>query len=247
MLFLRKRGISLRKRAQRCLLVLALVLYFYSKKSTMIIPAIIAGVGALAGGINSIISGNKAARAERQLQERRDQEKRRYLHEMNTDFLDTETAQSTLATLRKKNSKQVDAANTDAVKQGLSEEAQVAMAGKLNEGYADAASRLAGFGTQYKQQLTDSYLRRSDSLDNAIYNSQMNKAAATSSMTDAIGGVVNAGMSAWGSGAFSKSAQNAPDMKIDSTVPLDVNTAQADFLKRNQDIINYGRPNLSYR
>lgn len=219
----------------------------------LLVPAIIAGVSAIAGGISSASAAKKAKKAERQLQQRRDDAERRYLHEFNTDFLDTETAKSTLSSLRKGNQKQLDAANNDAVKQGTSEEAKVALAGKLNEGYSDAAARLAGFGTQYKQQLTDSHLRRLDSLDNALYNSQLNKSTAMGGITDAIGGLANAGMSAFGAGAFSKSGaqqvpnMNAPSMAINSSIPLNVDAAQSGFLNRNQDVISYGRSIPAYK
>lgn len=179
----------------------------------LLIPGIIAGVSALAGVGSSLAAGGAASSAERQLRERREADERRYLHESNTDFLDTETAKSTLSVLRKNNKKQLEAADNNAVKQGISEEAQVALAGRLNEGYADSASRLAGFGTQYQQQIKENYLRRVGSTDDMIYNSQLRKADALGGLIDSIGGLAGAGLMAYGSGAFEKTPK--ADMKLE--------------------------------
>lgn len=168
----------------------------------LLIPAIIAGVSALAAAGASAAAAGEADAAENRLQNRSDAELRRYAHEKSTNFLDSDSARATLATLRRQNKKQTDEANTDAVKQGMSEEARVAMAGKLNENYGNQTTRLSGFGTQYKKQMEDSHLRRMDSLDNALYNSQLGKSSAWGGLTGAISGLGGAAMSAWADGAF---------------------------------------------
>lgn len=168
----------------------------------ILIPAIIAAVGAVAQGASSIAAGNAAQKAQDQLQARRDAAERRYQQEYNTDFLDTATAKSTLAMLRRRNDKQIEAIGNDAIKQGATPETKVALAGKLNEGYAEAASRLAGFGTQYKQQLTDRHLARLDAFDNGLAQAEQGKAAAWQSLGDGIGNLSGAALSAYGAGAF---------------------------------------------
>lgn len=182
---------------------------FTENKNTMI-PLILGGLSAASGIASLIGQGN----ATRQLEQRRKTEELQYLHDKNTDFLDTDTAKSTLATLRKQNQKQFEATNNDAVKQGMSEESRVALAGKQNENYADAASRLAGFGTQYQQQVRDSSRRRLDSLDNALYNADLDKADAWGTLASSIGSVANAGFAAYGAGAFEKTAKLLPKMPL---------------------------------
>lgn len=223
----------------------------------LLIPGIMAGVGALGGIFGDISAGNAAAKAEKQLRERRAAAERQYNQEANTDFLDTATAKSTLAALRRQNDKQMESAGNDAVKQGASDEAKVAMAGRLNENYADAASRLAGFGTQYQQQIKDRYQRRVDSLDDAIYNSQLNKPDALSTIGDAISGLSDAGMQIYAAGGFDKkdaasskaSSQNGAftektlPHKIGAQITSNpfgqlIKNSQADFLLRNQSIFN---------
>lgn len=209
----------------------------------LLVPAIIAAVGAAASIAGSVASGNAKSKADKQLQERRDKAERKYLHEINTDFLDTDTAQSTLAQLRKQNAKQIEAINNDAVRQGASEEAKVAMAGKLNEGYADATSRLAGFGTQYKQQIEDRYQRRVDGLDDALYNSQLGKADALGGLIGSIGGLTNAGLQAYGAGMFGSSVGSPSANQINGDYARQQNALT---IGKNAPTLNNINPNLAY-
>lgn len=170
----------------------------------LLLPLILGGAAGLGKIASGISAGNAAAKAEANLKARRDKAERQYLHDKNTDFLDTATAKSTLSALRKQNDRQMEANNNNSIRQGASDEAKVAMAGQLNENYADAASRLAGFGTQYKQQIEDRHLRRLDSLDDALYNSQLNKPSALGMIGDAFGTLGGSALSAYGQGAFTK-------------------------------------------
>lgn len=188
---------------------------------SLAIPIISGAVSLFSGIANSIAAGNAAKKAEADLKDRRDKAERQYLHEYNTDYLDTASAKSTLAQLRRQKEKQMEALQNDAVKQGTSEEGKVAMAGRLNDSYADATSRLAGFGTQYQQQIKDNYLRRLDTLDNALYNSQLGKADALSGVSASIGAAANSAMEAYGQGAFSKSIGAPSSSRVGfSTKPL---------------------------
>ncbi|MDE6500204.1 MAG: hypothetical protein K2K83_05825, partial [Rikenella sp.] len=148
----------------------------------MIGAAIGAGVSALGTLFSGLSARKQAQKAEKQLQQRKDALNKEYAHDKNTNYLDTESARSTLALLRRQNQRQQEALNNNAVKSGTSDEAKVAAAGRLNENYATAVSQIAGMGTQYKQQLKENYQHRADSLDDALLNVQMGKAQATNEM-----------------------------------------------------------------
>lgn len=166
-----------------------------------IAAATISAIGGIAGGIGSAA---KQKKADKELQSRRDQAQKRFLQESNTDYLDTAAAKSTIAALRKQGDRQLEKLNTEAVKSGASDEAKIAAASRINENSADAISRLAGFGTQYQQQIKDRYYHDTERLDDALYNSKINQAQTTAGIIDAASGAAGSLLSAWGSGAFNK-------------------------------------------
>lgn len=200
------------------------------------IPIIASAAGAILNVGSSIFSGNEAARAQKQLEERRNAENRRYAHESGIEFLDTEVAKSTLASLRRQNKKQTEISDNNAVKQGLSDEAQVAQASRLNENYAEASTRLASMGTEYKQRLQENHLRRLDSLDNALYNSQLGKADALGSLGQSISGLAGAAMGAYEAGAFEKGYTPGDIWK--SSSPMNTKSLVA---PGDSNIIKYGK------
>lgn len=179
----------------------------------------IAGLGAsLLGGLFGGIGARKQARkAEKQLQQRKTDLNNWYNQKNNTDYLDTDSARSTLALLRRQNKRQMEALNNNAVKAGTSDEAKVAAAGRLNDSYADATSRIAGMGTQYKDNLRRDYMNRMDSLDNALFSTQMQKGQAMSDMigttSQAVGGLLSAyglgGTGTKSAAGYAPSAQTA--------------------------------------
>lgn len=148
----------------------------------MIGAAIGAGVSALGTLFSGLSARRQARKAERQLEQRKEALDKEYAHDKNTNYLDTESARSTLALLRRQNQRQQEALNNNAVKSGASDEAKVAAAGRLNESYADAVSQIAGMGTEYKQRLKENYQSRSDALDDALLNVKLQKAQATNDM-----------------------------------------------------------------
>jgi len=80
-----------------------------------------------------------------------------YQGEASKDFLDTDSAQSTLGNIREQYDKALDTGNNNAAKGGLTAEAKVAQQGTLQEKYNDALRNLSGYGTQYKQSLNRDY------------------------------------------------------------------------------------------
>lgn len=172
-------------------------------------------IGSAVGALGSLFSGisarNQARKAEKQLEQRKADLQSEYAQEKNTDYLDTETARSTLALLRRQNKRAQESLNNNAVKSGASDEAKVAAAARQNENYANAVSQIAGMGTQYKQRLKENYQQRLDSLDNALYSTQMSKAQATSDMIGGITNAVGGMMAAYGLEGTTK--KNAADTK----------------------------------
>ena len=88
-------------------------------------------IGSAVGALGSLFSGisarNQARKAEKQLEQRKADLQSEYAQEKNTDYLDTETARSTLALLRRQNKRAQEALNNNAVKSGASDEAKVAI------------------------------------------------------------------------------------------------------------------------
>lgn len=175
------------------------------------IGLISAGVGAIGSLVSGLSARSKAKKAEKQLLERRDALNKEYAQDKNTDYLDTEAARSTLALLRRQNRRAQEALNNNAVKGGASDEAKVAAAASQNENYANAASRIAGMGTQYKQRLKENYQRRRDSIDDQLTQVQMQKAQAMSDMIGGITGAASGLISAYGMGSGGGSGKNMYD------------------------------------
>lgn len=140
-------------------------------------------IGGIAGGIST---RKQLGKIEKGLQEKKDNLTKEYTQEKSTNFLDTDTARSTLALLRRQNQQQNEAMNNNAVKTGASDEAKVAMAAGLNRNYADAASQIAGMGTQYKQNLKNNYQAQVNAVDDSIRNIQLQKAKASSDMIGSV-------------------------------------------------------------
>lgn len=214
-------------------------------------------IGSAVGALGSLFSGisarNQARKAEKQLEQRKADLQSEYAQEKNTDYLDTETARSTLALLRRQNKRAQEALNNNAVKSGASDEAKVAAAARQNENYANAVSQIAGMGTQYKQRLKENYQQRLDSLDNALYSTQMSKAQATNDMiggiTNAVGGMLTAYGLQGGSGnkAAAKAAKTAEPAFVQNSLSktIGVSTAPAADLNRHVQGLSYDGP-MSY-
>ena len=171
------------------------------------------GLGtSLLGGLFGGIGARKQARkAEQQLQQRKTDLNNWYSQAKNPDSLAPDAARSTLALLLRQNKRQMQALNNNAVKAGTSDEAKVAAAGRLNDSYADAVSRIAGMGTQYKDNLRRDYMNRADSLDNALFNTQMQKGQAMSDMVGTTSQAVGGLLSAYGlGGTKAKTAADTP-------------------------------------
>lgn len=94
----------------------------------------------------------------------------------STPFLQTDQGRSFLQTLGNQYDKQTDKIEGSAVVAGATPEAQIAAKESAQEGYGDALTKFAGYGTQYKDMKEREYNRRSDALQNFYLQYQLNKA-----------------------------------------------------------------------
>ena len=133
-------------------------------------------VGALIGGIASAAScifGAAAANRRRR---------------QATNYLDRAVSRAALRRVFEYNKEAQKAANTNAVKSGMTDEAKVAQAAKLNENYADAVSQIAGAGARHKDRVQQQYLDETRNLDNLKIQNLMD----TSGVDNMVQGITGA-------------------------------------------------------
>lgn len=131
-------------------------------------------VGALIGGIASAASGifgaAAANRRRRQAERELEKQKKKLAEwrdaEMGTNYLDRADSRAALRRVFEHNKEAQKAANTNAVKSGMTDEAKVAQAAKLNENYADVVSQIAGAGARHKDRVQQQYMDETRNLDN---------------------------------------------------------------------------------
>lgn len=109
-------------------------------------------------------AGKERQKYQKQLEGRVDDLNTWFESEYNKDFLNTDIARSSISGLNRQTDRQLDALNNAASFGGMTQEGQIASRGKLNETYADAITKLLGYGTQYKQGLRSQYDYRLGSL-----------------------------------------------------------------------------------
>lgn len=123
----------------------------------MIVAGILAALGLVAGIAGNVSASNQKKKAETQAKKDLDARQKRlsnyYSQEMGVNVLDTASVKSTLAMLRDRNKKAVESTNNNTVKNGATHEAKVALASNLNDSYAQAASKIAGYGEDRRRQL----------------------------------------------------------------------------------------------
>ena len=152
-------------------------------------------VGALVGGLVSLgssiagaVMGNKTAK---QQAEAYDQAWNNYEDwyegQMNTNILDRADTLSMLKRYRDWQEENAKKYQTNAIKGGASEEAKIAYAQQANKGYADAISRIAAMGQQYKDRLSQGFMQTK-------LNFQTKQAETAASGAQAVAsGIANAG------------------------------------------------------
>ena len=127
-----------------------------------------AWIGSLIGGLVSIGSsiagaamGNKAAKQQAQAYDDAwANYEDWYQGQMNTNILDRADTLSMLKRYRDWQEEDAKKYQTNAIKGGASEEAKIAYAQEANKGYADAISRIAAMGQQYKDRLSQGFMQQ---------------------------------------------------------------------------------------
>lgn len=125
-------------------------------------------VGALIGAAASIasnIAGSAMAnKAQKQKASAYDQAWGEYEDwyegQMNASILDRADTLSMLKRYRDWQEEDAKKYQTNAIKGGASDEAKIAYAQKANKGYADAISRIAAMGQQYKDRLSQGFMQQ---------------------------------------------------------------------------------------
>ena len=131
------------------------------------LPLVMAGVSA-AGSILGSVMGNNQVRKQRRALE----DKQRRLDAwrdaaLGSDYLSRADSQAALRTVRENMDEQLKAADTEAIKGGMTDEARAAYASRLNRGYADVVSQIAGMGEKYRDRVRDMYMQQSNAIDDA--------------------------------------------------------------------------------
>lgn len=168
----------------------------------VMIGEVLAGLSVASSVFGSLKSAEANKRIDKQLNNRQSELDNWYNTEYSTNYLDTDEAKSTLQVLsnqRKEAMKKVDQSN--AIK-GASDETRVATADRLNRGMADNVTRMAGYGTRYKDMIRRGYVGQKMHLDDLQANNLQNK---SNNWSNFMNNSMNAGMGfaeAAGGGAF---------------------------------------------
>lgn len=159
------------------------------------IPLLIAGIVSAAGSIGSSIwgsiSGNKKRRkAENKMRDKKSRLDNWRRDQLNQSFLDRSDSQAALRQVKEYNKEAIDNLNSNAIKRGVSDQAKVSMAGKLNKNYSNVVSQLAGLSSQHKDRVNSQWLSSTANLDNLEIQNLMDN----SGTQNMINGISNAGM-----------------------------------------------------
>lgn len=131
------------------------------------LPIVMAGISA-AGSIFGGAMANKAARKQRRALEDKQRKLDVWREEaLGSDYLSRADSQAALRTVRENIDEQLKAADTSAIKGGMTDEARAAYASRLNRGYADVVSQIAGLGEKYRDRVRDMHLQQSAAIDDA--------------------------------------------------------------------------------
>lgn len=201
------------------------------------VPLVMAGISA-AGSIFGGAMANKAARKKRRALE----EKQRKLdvwrdEALGSDYLSRADSQSALRTVRENIDEQLKAADTSAIKGGMTDEARAAYASRLNRGYADAVSKIAGLGEQYRDSIRDIHMQKSDAIDDELMSINTGAGAQNiaTGIANAAGSLAMLAGGGAGRGATTTSVQPSDTVK---------NMASSGDLPNNQFLSNRYKINI---
>lgn len=168
------------------------------------IGALIGGIGSLVStGISAITGNARKKKAERQMNERKRSLDAWRNTEIGANYLDRADSRAAMRRVMDYNTDVQRASNTNAIKQGLTDEAKVAQASRLNRGYADVVGQIAGAGQRHKDAVQQQYLGAAMDLENLKIQNLMdtsgadNMASGISAAANTLGAIADKGN--WGS------------------------------------------------
>lgn len=125
------------------------------------IAPLIGGLVSLGSSIAGAAMGNKASKQQASAYDQAWGEYEDwYEGQMNASILDRADTLSMLKRYRDWQEENAKKYQTNAIKGGASEEAKIAYAQEANKGYADAISRIAAMGQQYKDRLSQGFMQQ---------------------------------------------------------------------------------------
>ena len=168
------------------------------------IGEVLAGLSALSSLFGSLKSAQSNKSIDRQLARRQSELDTWYNKEYNINYLDTEEARSIVQLLNRQREEGMKKVNQGNVIRGASDERRVATAEELNENIADSLTRLAGYGTRYKQGIRREYQQRKAGLEDLEYRNLQNKSEQWSNFMNNATAAGIGFAQAGGEGAFDK-------------------------------------------
>jgi hypothetical protein len=121
------------------------------------IGEILAGVSALSSLFGSLKSAQANQAIDSDIARQRSELQVWYDKEYNQNYLQSDKAKSTIEILRRQMEEQMKKVAQNNAITGASDERRVAMADRLQKGMADNTTRLAGYGTRYKDMIRREY------------------------------------------------------------------------------------------
>lgn len=201
------------------------------------LPIVMAGISA-AGSIFGGAMANKAARKQRRALENKQRRLDAWREEaLGSDYLSRADSQAALRTVRENIDEQLKAADTSAIKGGMTDEARAAYASRLNRGYADVVSQIAGMGEKYRDRVRDIYRQESNAIDDALMNINTGAGAQNiaTGIANAAGSLAMLAGGSAGRGATTTSVQPSDTVK---------NMASSGYLPNNQFLSNRYKINI---
>lgn len=156
---------------------MVLIIKFTITKNNPMIGTALAVGSMIYGLYNQIQSGEAAKKAEKQLQQRKQELDLEYKYDYNMDFLNTPMAKSAISLLSQRyieNARKLAQSN---VISGASNEKAVAGAAELQKPFVNSISSLAGYGQQRQDSLLRANRMAQSNLFGAEYNAQMQRSA----------------------------------------------------------------------
>jgi len=165
----------------------------------------ILGIASLAASAFGAAKSAKANRAiDEQIASRQSELDNWYNKEYNQNYLDTDEAKSTVTLLREQLRDQMKKVDQNNAITGASDERRVATAEKLNRGFGDSLTRLAGYGTRHKDAARRQYMYNNMFLDNQELQNLQGKSQNWSNLMGNAMNTFGGAMEADAAGAFSK-------------------------------------------